>query len=117
MGKVKNLKPLIRKEEDLDLNEEGPFPAKILLSKLDTPSASVKIGTLEKGRKIETHAHAESDQIEYYLSGKAIMFIEGLGEKIIEKGSFTYIPKGVKHGVHEVIEPLKIITVFVPPLF
>jgi len=114
---VKNLKPLIRNEEDLELNEEGPFPAKILLSKQDTLTASVKIGTLEKGKTIETHAHAESDQIEYYLSGKAVMFIEGLGERVIKKGSFTYIPKGVKHGVREVIEPLKILTVFIPPLF
>ena len=111
------MKPTIRNEEDLNLNEEGPFPAKILLSKQDTSTASVKVGTLEKGRKIEIHSHAESDQIEYYLSGKAIMFIEGLGEKKIEKGSFTYIHKGVKHGILEVIEPLRILTVFVPPLF
>jgi len=114
---VKSLKPIIRNEEDLNLNEEGPFPAKILLSKQDTVTASVKIGTLEKGRKIETHAHTESDQIEYYLSGKAIMFIEGLGEREISEGLFTYIPKGVRHGIREVIEPLKILTVFVPPLF
>jgi len=114
---VKGLKPIIRREEDLDLNEEGPFPAKILLSKQDTTTASVKIGTVEKGMKIEMHAHDESDQIEYYLSGKAIMFIEGLGEREIGRGIFTYIPKGVKHGVKEVIEPLKVITVFIPPLF
>jgi len=111
------LKPLIRNEENLPLTEEGPFPAKILLSRHDTANASVKVGVLEMGRKIETHIHAESDQIEYYLSGKAVMFIEGIGEKVIEKGSFTYIPKGVKHGIREVIEPLKILTVFVPSLF
>ena len=111
------MKPLVRNEEDLDLNEEGPFPAKILLSKQDTSIASVKVGILEKGRTIDTHAHSESDQIEYYLSGKAVMFIEGLGEKVIKKGSFTYIPKGVKHGVREVTESLKILTVFIPPLF
>jgi len=115
--KVKSLKPIIRNEEDLNLNEEGPFPAKILLSKQDTLTASVKVGTLEKGGEIELHTHAESDQIEYYLSGKAIMFIEGLGERRINRGSFTYIPKGVKHGILEVIEPLKILTVFIPPLF
>jgi quercetin dioxygenase-like cupin family protein len=111
------MKPLIKKEEELDLTVEGPFPAKILLSSRDTSAASVKVGTLEKGRIIPVHSHAESDQIEYYLSGKAIMFIEGLGEKVIERGTFTYIPKGVKHGVREVIELLKILTVFVPPLF
>jgi len=115
--KVKSMKPIIRNEKDLNLNEEGPFPAKILLSKQDTLTASVKVGMLEKGEKIEIHAHDESDQIEYCLAGKAIMFIEGLGEREINRGSFTYIPKGVRHGVLEVTEPLKILTVFVPPLF
>jgi len=111
------LEPLIRHVKDLMLSREGPFPAKILLSKQDTRSASVKMGTLEKGKKIEPHMHAECDQIEYYLKGKALMFIEGLGEKEIREGAFTYIPKGVKHGVLNVAESLMILTVFVPPLF
>ena len=111
------MKPIIRYEKDVAWNKEGPFPAKILLSKLDASVASVKVGTLEKGRKIEPHMHADCDQLEYYIEGKALMFIEGLGEREIGKDVFTYIPKGVKHGVLNVDESLVILTVFVPPLF
>lgn len=111
------MKPLIRHERDVAWNEEGPFPAKILLSKQDTSNASVKVGTLERGKTIKLHMHAECDQLEYYLKGKALMFIEGLGEREIQEGSFTYIPKGVKHGILKVTESLGILTVFIPPLF
>ncbi|MFB0504268.1 MAG: cupin domain-containing protein [Candidatus Bathyarchaeia archaeon] len=55
--------------------------------------------------------------MEYYLKGRALMFIEGLGERRILQGSFTYIPKGAKHGILNVAQPLTIITVYVPPLF
>lgn len=93
------MKPIIRYEKDLAWNVEGSLPAKILLSKQDTHTACVKVGTLEKGRKNESHTHTECDQLEYYLKGKALMFIEGLGEREIREGSFTYIPKGVRHGI------------------
>jgi len=111
------LEPLVRREEDIALSEERPFPTKILLSEQDTPTASVKLGTLEEGKKIESHMHNECDQLEYYLKGRALMFIEGLGEKEMLQGSFTYVPKRVKHGILNVMERLTIITVFVPPLF
>ncbi len=111
------MKPFIRYSEDVALSKEGPFPAKILLSKYDSSSASVKMGTLKTGSKIETHSHSDSDQLEYYLGGSASMFIEGLGNNEIGQGVFTYIPKGTKHGVIEVKESLTILTIFVPPLF
>ena len=111
------MNPIIKYEEDLSLDEEGPFPAKILLAEKETPLASVKVGTLDVGMKIAIHGHDECNQIEYYFGGKAIMYIEGLGEKELKEGTFTFIPKGVKHGVIEVSEPLTIFTVFTPPLF
>lgn len=94
-----------------------PFPVKILLSKSDTSTASVRLSLLDKNMKIELHAHDECDQIEYCIRGKAVMFIEGLGEKEIREGTFTYIPKGVKHSIVKVIESFTVLTVFVPPLF
>ena len=111
------MKPIVRYEGDLELNRDGPFPANVFLSRRDTHSASVKKGTLEKGKKIEVHAHNENDQLEYYTEGEALMFVEGLGDIEIRKGSFTYIPKGTKHGILNVSESLTLLTVFVPPLF
>jgi len=37
------------------------------------------------------------------------MFIEGLGEKEISEGTFTYVPRGVKHSLIEVVEPITIL--------
>ena len=111
------VKPVIRYESEVSFSSGAPFPTKILLSKSESSTASVRLSRLEKGKKIKMHAHAESDQIEYCIGGKAIMFIEGLGEKEITRGTFTYVPKGVKHSILEVIEPLTVLTVFVPPLF
>ena len=111
------MNPMIKYEEEVALDEEGPFPAKILLSEKETSLASVKVGTLEAGMSIAIHAHDECNQIEYIMGGKATMYIEGLGEKELRKGAFTFIPKGVKHGVPEISEPLTIYTVFTPPLF
>ncbi len=111
------VKPVIRYESELSFSGEGPFPTKIFLSKSESSTASVRLSKLNRGERIEMHAHAESDQIEYCIEGKAIMFIEGLGEKEITRGTFTYVPRGVKHSILEVIEPLTVLTVFVPPLF
>ncbi|MBS7607322.1 MAG: cupin domain-containing protein [Candidatus Bathyarchaeia archaeon] len=111
------MKPIVRYERDVGFSGGTPFPAKILLSKSDTPTASVRLSVIEKGKSIELHAHGESDQIEYCIRGRAIMFIEGLGEKEVFEGTFTYIPRGVRHSLVEVIEPLIVLTVFVPPLF
>ena len=111
------MKPVIRDEKKLTLNKEGPFPAKILLSKADTNAASVKKGILEKGETIAVHMHTECNQMEYYFKGKALMYIEGLDKVVIQRGSFTYIPKGTKHSILKVYESLEMITVFIPPLF
>jgi len=111
------MKPVVKYEKDIAFSGDAPFPTKILLSKNDTPTASARLSMLNKGDRIEVHAHADSDQIKYCIRGKALMFIEGLGEKEIIAGAFTYIPKGVKHSLISVIEPIVFLTIFVPPLF
>jgi quercetin dioxygenase-like cupin family protein len=111
------LKPLIKYEEEITPTSSGPFTAKILLSKSDTPTASVRLSMLNENMKLDLHAHDECDQIEYCIKGKIIMFIEGLGEKEVREGTFVYVPKGVKHSIVKVIEPYTVLTVFVPPLF
>lgn len=111
------MKPIIRYERDIAFSGSSAFPTKILLSRKDAPTASVRLSTLNRGERIEIHAHTESDQIEYCIRGRAIMFIEGLGEKEIVEGTLTYVPKGIKHSLVNVIEPLTVITIFVPPFF
>lgn len=108
---------LIRDSESCLLDEKGPFPARILLSKLDAEEMSVKHGVLSVGEEIDIHCHEEQAQVEFYPSGKATLFVEGVGEREIRSGSFMYAPRGVKHGIHSVSEPLEIVTIFVPALF
>jgi len=104
-------------EEQLELSKEGPFPARIFLSKEQSSEASVKVGTLEVGKEIPVHSHEDTSQLEYYLDGEALLYVEGIGEKKIESGAFMYAPRGVKHGIRNVTKPLKIYAVFVPASF
>lgn len=108
---------LIRESKSCPLDEKGPFPARILLSKVDTEEMSVKHGVLAVGQEIDVHCHEEQAQVEFYPSGKATLFVEGVGEREISSGYFMYAPQGVKHGIHSVVEPLEIVTIFVPALF
>lgn len=111
------MKPIIRYERDIAFNEGTPFLTKILLSRSDTPTASVRLSLIDSAERMSIHVHDDSDQIEYCIRGRATIFIEGLGERELFEGAFIYIPKGVKHGLVKVIEPLTVLSVFVPPIF
>jgi len=111
------LKAIFRYRDSINIKKDGPFPAKTLLSELDTPLASVKVGKLAVGCEISVHSHTKSNQVEYYPQGKAILYLEGVGEKEILPGSFMFAPNGVKHGIREVTETLTIYSVFIPALF
>lgn len=111
------MKPVIRYERCVAFSEGTPFLTKIFLSGDDTPTASVRLSIIDKAEKMDMHIHAESDQIEYCIGGRATIFIDGLGENEVFEGAFTYIPKGVRHGLVKVIEPLIVLTIFIPPLF
>jgi len=111
------VKPIIKHESEIPISPNMPFPTKILLSKCDGAAASVRLSMLSQSSKLDMHTHEENDQIEYCIEGKAIMFVEGLGEREICKGTFIYVPRGVKHSLVKIIEPITLLTIFVPPLF
>ena len=111
------MKAIFKRESEVEVSEEGPFPAKILLSKDETQSASVKVGKLPVGQDIPIHIHEGSDQLEYYVKGRATLFVEDIGVKEIEQGTFMFVPKGVKHGIRNIREELVIVSIFVPALF
>ena len=108
---------LIRESESCPTDEKGPFPARVLLSKLDTRELGVKHDILPVGREIKVHSHEGHAQAEFYPSGRATLLVEGVGETEFGPGSFMYAPRGVRHGIHSVKEPLEIVSVFVPSLF
>ena len=65
------MKGIFRHESEVTMSVKGPFPAKILLSKEDTPMVSVKVGRLPVGGEIVLHSHEGSNQLEYYPEGRA----------------------------------------------
>lgn len=99
------------------MSAKGPFSAKILLSKEDTPMVSVKVGRLPVGGEIVLHSHEGSSQLEYYPEGRATLFLEGVGEREIRPGSFMFAPKGVGHRIRNVTEELVITPSLCQPFF
>lgn len=106
----------IRQESEIEDDTSGPFPARLLLTKSITSNFSVKKGILKAGNVIKEHKHDGSEQFEIYLSGKATLYLEGVGDREIGPGSYMYAPKGTAHAITRVIEDLEIINIFVPPL-
>jgi len=60
------------------------------------------------------HIHKNSDDIVYVLQGRGAMWIEDIGDVILEPGAFVRIPKGLLHQPHSVTEDLVIYDVWSP---
>jgi quercetin dioxygenase-like cupin family protein len=69
------------------------------------------------GSEIEEHVHENEVDIIYVLKGKATMWIEDVGEFLLEPGVFVVVPKGLRHRTYDVVEELHIYDVFSPPMF
>jgi quercetin dioxygenase-like cupin family protein len=88
---------------------------KVLLSqKDDQTDCTVFIGNTPKGEMVPEHIHENSDDLLYPLSGKAKLWIEGLGDFELRKGVIARVPKGVLHKVYNVSEDFYALDVFVP---
>jgi mannose-6-phosphate isomerase-like protein (cupin superfamily) len=56
------------------------------------------------GAEIPRHIHENSDDILYFIQGRAEIWIDGIGDVPVSAGSFVRIPKGVLHQPHNVTE-------------
>ena len=68
------------------------------------------------GNKVPEHIHEEQDDILYPLQGKALMWVEGTGNFLLEPGVVVRVPKGKKHKIFDVTQDLLIYDVFCPAL-
>jgi len=68
------------------------------------------------GIEVPEHTHETQDDILYPLSGKGVMWIDGEGEFTIEPGLIIRVPKGTRHKIAHVTEPMLIYDVFCPAL-
>ncbi len=68
---------------------------------------------LPTGTYVEKHTH-ECEDIIYVIEGKATIWIEGIGDIPMTKGTFIRIPKGVQHQPHDIEQDILAYDVFYP---
>ncbi|MEM5788153.1 MAG: cupin domain-containing protein [Syntrophobacteraceae bacterium] len=81
---------------------------------LDVTCMLVKVPV---GIEVPEHVHSTQDDILYPLAGRAVMWVDGAGEFILEPGAVIRVPKGIRHKISRVEEELLILDVFSPALF
>ena len=90
---------------------------KILLTRdEDGTDCTIFIGMVPKGEALAEHIHEHSDDIIYPLSGKAKLWIRGIGDFELKIGVIAKVPKGVLHKVYDVSEDFYALDVFAPPI-
>jgi quercetin dioxygenase-like cupin family protein len=95
-----------------------PIQIKNLLSKKDDQAdITVFLVNLPAGREIPEHVHETQEDIIFILSGRAKMWIDGVGDFELKKGTFVRVPKNTKHRIFNVTEHILNYDVFTPPLF
>jgi quercetin dioxygenase-like cupin family protein len=75
---------------------------------------TIMLVSLPRGIQVEKHTHDGSDDIVRVIRGKGKMWIDGVGDVILERGSFVRIPKGVLHQPHSIEEDMVVYDVFYP---
>ena len=88
---------------------------RVLLTRKDhSAGASIFLSNVKKGVEVPEHLHKDADDIAYILSGRAKMFIEGIGEIILRPGVFVRVPKNVRHSIYDFDNNFSVINIFVP---
>jgi putative monooxygenase len=92
--------------------------SKLLLSEMSVGIKGFSMGqnVTEVGSRIPKHAHDESEEGMYIVSGQGRLITEE-GEQDLVAGTAIYMPPGVKHSiVNTGNEDLKLVWVYSPPL-
>ncbi|MCO6451770.1 MAG: cupin domain-containing protein [Caldilineales bacterium] len=83
----------------------------------ENPAMSVGMVNVPPGKTIGIHTHPDSVETIYCLMGQGLLTVQNVQTPFTE-GSWTAIPKGMEHGMHNATtEPLLLITLFTPPIF
>ena len=96
-----------------------PRTSKLLLAPKfgGVKNLSMGMNVTEVGSMIPDHAHENSEEVLFLISGRAKLVIEGQGEWEIGPETAFYSPIGVKHRLENIgDEPLKLVWVYCPPL-
>lgn len=106
--------------EEVDWKPHQTFKGleiKSFLTKKDHKAdITIAYAHVSKGTIVSEHIHAEQDDNIYILSGRAKMWVDGIGEFELKKGSFIRVLKGTKHKVYDVTEDVLALDIFAPAI-
>jgi mannose-6-phosphate isomerase-like protein (cupin superfamily) len=96
---------------------KGVEVCNLLTKREDHVDVTCTIVRWHVGAEIAKHVHEHSDDILYFIQGKAKIWIEGVGDVPVSAGSFVRIPKGVQHQPHSITEEVVAHDMWFPALF
>jgi len=111
--------PFVVAAEVEGVKRDPPRVSKLLLAPktVGTRNLSMGLNVTEVGSMIPYHAHEDSEEVMFIISGRAKLVIEGEGEWEIGPETAIYSPLGKKHRLENIgDEPLKLVWVYGPPL-
>lgn len=94
------------------LNISAIESTKVYKEFLRVPALSLGLYRHGAGEDVPQQPHTE-DEVYYVMSGQGSIEIEGMDHSVVS-GSVIYIPSGVPHHFHSVIEPLEVLVMFSP---
>jgi quercetin dioxygenase-like cupin family protein len=110
----------VKKEKELEWVPHPSLPIQIkplLTQQSDRSEVTCVLVKIPPGKEIPDHLHETQEDIIFLLSGKGKMWIEGVGDFAIEKGTFIRVPKNTRHRIYDVTEEILNYDLFHPPLF
>jgi len=77
-------------------------------------SPSIIMVRIPVGVLVPDHIHEKSEDILFILSGSATMWIDGVGEMPLRKGTVVRVPRNTNHRIFDITEELLVYDVFSP---
>ncbi len=110
----------VKREKELSWEPHPYLPIQIkpfVSKKADQAEVTIFLVKLSKGKEIPEHVHETQEDIIFIVSGKAKMWIDGVGDFTLEAGTFVRVSKNTRHRIYDVTEDILNYDVFTPPLF
>jgi quercetin dioxygenase-like cupin family protein len=111
---------IVKRERELSWEPHPYLPIQIkpfVSRKGDQADVTIFLVKLPAGKEIPDHVHETQEDIIFIVSGKAKMWIDGVGDFTLEPGTFVRVPKNTRHRMYAVTEDILNYDVFSPPLF